>query len=188
MTSVLLIYASTHGHTAKVSRRIAERLRSAQLEVDLHDISAGGDPTPTDWDGVVVAGSIHRGQHQRELVDWAKRHHVSLAGSLSAFVSVSLTAAEDTDEAHTATQGWIDDFIEETGWTPTRTIGIAGALQYREYDFFTRTLMRLLMRHGGHPTDASRDYDFTDWTQVDRFGDEFATLVPTVATAVLSDG
>lgn len=179
MTSVLLIYASTHGHTAKVSRRIAERLRSANVEIDLHDVSAGHDPSPLERDGVVVAGSVHRGHHQRELINWVKRHRTSLAEHPTAFMSVSLTAAEDTDEAHAATQGWIDDFIAETAWTPTRSVGIAGALQYREYDFFTRTLMRLLMRHGGHPTDASRDYDFTDWAQVDRFGDEFAALVPT---------
>jgi menaquinone-dependent protoporphyrinogen oxidase len=184
MTNVLLIYASTHGHTATVANRIAERLRSAHVEVDLQDVSAGNPPSPTHHGGVVVAGSVHRGQHQRELVDWVKRHRMSLAERPSAFVSVSLTAAEDTDEARAATQGWIDDFIEETGWTPSRTVGIAGALQYREYDFFTRTLMRLLMRHGGHPTDVSRDYDFTDWVQVDRFGDEFAALVPTVTSTV----
>jgi menaquinone-dependent protoporphyrinogen oxidase len=184
MTNVLLIYASTHGHTAKVSRRIAERLRSANVETDLHDVSAGDDPTPAEREGVVVAGSVHRGQHQHELVEWVERHRASLADRPTAFVSVSLTAAEDTEEAHTATQGWIDDFVEETGWTPTRTIGIAGALQYREYDFFIRTLMRLLMHHGGHPTDASRDYDFTDWAQIDRFGDEFAALEPTVAPAI----
>jgi menaquinone-dependent protoporphyrinogen IX oxidase len=35
----------------------------------------------------------------------------------------------------------------------------AGALQYREDDFPTR----LLMRRGGHPTDASRDDDDTNW-------------------------
>jgi menaquinone-dependent protoporphyrinogen oxidase len=181
MTNVLVPYASTHGHTAKVAGRIAEQLRARNLEVDLRNVSAADDPTPAHHVGVVVAGSVHRGQHQSELADWVKRHHLSLADRPTAFVSVSLTAAEDTDEARAATQGWIDDFVEETGWTPTRAAAVAGALQYREYDFFTRTLMRLLMRHGGHPTDVSHDYDFTDWDGVERFADDVATLMRSTA-------
>jgi menaquinone-dependent protoporphyrinogen IX oxidase len=27
------------------------------------------------------------------------------------------------------------------------------------------------MRRGGHPTDTSQDYDYTDWEAVERFGD-----------------
>jgi menaquinone-dependent protoporphyrinogen oxidase len=101
----------------------------------------------------------------------------ALADHPSAFFSVSLTAADDTDEAREATQRCIDDFLAETGWTPARSVAIAGALQYREYSVFTRTLVRLMMRRGGHPTDTSHDYDYTDWDAVERFGREFATLV-----------
>ena len=53
---------------------------------------------------------------------------------------------------------------------------IAGALQYREYDVFTRTLMRLKMRSGGHPTDPSHDHEYTDWDSVERFGHACAEL------------
>ena len=59
---------------------------------------------------------------------------------------------------------------------PARTARIAGALQYREYDAFTRQLMRLLMKRMGHPTDTSQDYDYTDWEAVDRLGRETAAL------------
>jgi menaquinone-dependent protoporphyrinogen IX oxidase len=44
-------------------------------------------------------------------------------------VLVSLTAAEDTEEARQATQRCIDDFLADTGWTPARAVAIAGALQ-----------------------------------------------------------
>jgi menaquinone-dependent protoporphyrinogen oxidase len=71
----------------------------------------------------------------------------------------------------------IDDFLAETEWRPERSVAIAGALQYREYNVFTRTLMRLMMRRGCHPTDTSQDYVYTDWEAVEHFGREFATLV-----------
>jgi len=43
------------------------------------------------------------------------------------------------------------------------------ALQYREYDFVTRLVMRVLMRRAGHTTDVWRDHEYTDWDAVERF-------------------
>ena len=112
-----------------------------------------------------------------EFADWVKAHHTSLEPLPSAFFSVSLTAAEDTDEARAATRQCIDELLDDTGWTPTRATAVAGALQYREYDIFTRTLIRLMMRRAGHTTDITQDHEYTDWGAVERFGREFAGLV-----------
>ena len=184
MRNVLIAYASTHGHTGKVCRRIADRLQAADLDVDLCDLGAGESPDPTVHDAVIVAASVHRGSHQRTAIDWVKQHAIGLADKDTLFVSVSLTAAEDTEESRAVTRELIDSFTEETGWTPGRAVSVAGALQYREYDFFTRTLMRLLMRHEGHPTDTSQDYDYTDWGAVEKLGDDFArSLSPASAPA-----
>jgi menaquinone-dependent protoporphyrinogen oxidase len=61
-------------------------------------------------------------------------------------------------------------------------VTFAGALQYREYDFATRLVIPLVMRKGGHPTDTSRDHDFTDWDAVEAFAREFAArLAPAPA-------
>jgi menaquinone-dependent protoporphyrinogen oxidase len=102
--------------------------------------------------------------------------HEALAARSSAFFSVSLSAADDGEQARASTQACIDEFCAQTGWTPARTERIAGCLQYREYDPFTRQLMRLLMKRMGHPTDASQDYDYTDWPAVERFGRELTEL------------
>lgn len=177
MPGVLLLYASTHGHTQKIAARIADVLRGQGVEVELRDGKNRADTDPARVDGVIVAGSLHGGHHQREIVDWVKHHRSALEGRPSAFLSVSLTAAEDTNEAHGATQKCIDDFVKDTGWTPGQSLAVAGALQYREYDVFTRVLIRLMMRRGGHPTDASHDYDYTDWEALAQFGREFAGLV-----------
>lgn len=88
-----------------------------------------------------------------------------------------LTAADDTPESREDTRAYIDDFEDDTGWTPRRRMSFAGALQYREYDFVTRLVMRVLMRRGEHPTDITQDFDYTDWEGVDRFGHECARLL-----------
>ena len=41
----------------------------------------------------------------------------------------------------------------------------------------TRLLMRMLMRRGDHPTDVTRDYDYTDWEAVEAFTRRFAAMV-----------
>ncbi len=171
----LVVYASTHGHTAKIAARIAQAMRAQGLEVDLRDVASAADAEPARYGVVVVGASLHKEHHQKEIVDWLTERHEALERGASVFFSVSLSAAEDSEESHAATQRCIDEFCAKTGWTPARTERIAGCLQYREYDVFTRQLMRLLMRRMGHPTDASHDYDYTDWDAVDRLGREIAS-------------
>lgn len=172
----LVVYATTHGHTAKIAARLAEVMREAGIDVHLRDIGVGAAVLPDAYDLIVVGASLHRASHQLEIADWVRGNLGVLAERPTAFFSVSLSAAEETDAAIAATQGAVDEFCADTGWTPGRTERIAGCLQYREYDAFTRQLMRLMMRRVDRPTDASRDYDYTDWDAVSRLGGEFAAL------------
>ena len=177
MPEILIVYASTHGHTAKVARRIAAALGAAGVRADLRAVAETADTDPFDYDGVIAGGSIHNGRHQDELVEWARGHAHALNVRPSAFFSVCLAAAEDTDEARAQAQDWIEDFADDTGWTPRRARSFAGALQYCEYDPVTRLVMRLIMARGGHPTDIRTDVDYTDWGAVEGFAHEFAALV-----------
>ncbi len=147
------------------------------VDVQLREVDEAGRPPPLDYDGVIVAASVHEGKHQAAILDWLKHHAASLNGMPTAFASVCLAAADDTDEARAATREYIDDMEDDTGWTPTRSITVAGALQYREYDFVTRLVMRVLMRLGDHPTDISRDHEYTDWDAVERFAGDFSELL-----------
>ena len=179
--SALVVYASTHGHTAKIAARIAESMRAEGLDVDLRDVVSADDAKPGRYDIVVVGASLHKEHHQKAIVEWVRAWREVLARQPSVFFSVSLSAAEDSDESRAATQRCIDELCTQTDWTPARTEPIAGCLQYREYDLFTRQLMRLLMKRMGHPTDASHDYDYTDWDAVERFGHEIAQLAGAAA-------
>lgn len=172
----LVIHASTHGHTTKIAARLGQAMHEHSIYVDLHEVTDPAIADPARYDLVVIAASIHRVHHQQAIVDWVKAHRDALAHTHTAFLSVSLSAAEDSDAARMAVQACIDEFCEDTGWTPDHIEPIAGCLQYREYDPFTRQLMRLLMKRMGHPTDASHDHDYTDWDAVDSLGRELAEL------------
>jgi menaquinone-dependent protoporphyrinogen oxidase len=183
--TALVVYASTHGHTAKIAARVARAMREQGVEVDLREVAGASDARPDRYGAVVVAASLHREHHQEKIGDWVAAHRKALQRRPSVFVSVSLSAADDGDESCAATQRCVAAFCAQTGWTPTRTERIAGCLQYREYDVFTRQLMRLLMRRMGHPTDGSRDYDYTDWDAVDRLGREVAKLAAGALPALI---
>jgi menaquinone-dependent protoporphyrinogen oxidase len=173
----LVVYATTHGHTAKIATRLAEAMRAQGLDVDVREVADAAAVRPGGYELVVVAASLHRERHQQAIVAWVAARRAELDERPTAFLSVSLSAAEDTDEAVAATARCIDGFCDETGWVPSRSERIAGCLQYREYDVFTRQLMRLLMRRMGHPTDTAQDYDYTDWEALDRLGRELAAGV-----------
>lgn len=174
--TALVVYATTHGHTAKIAARIAEAMRGHGLAVDVRDVAGAATSDPAGYGVVVVAGSLHKERHQPELATWVAAHRDALGARPTVFCSVSLTAAEDTPESHEATQRCIDAFCSDTDWTPSRTQRIAGCLQYREYDFFTRQLMRMLMKRWGHETDISRDHDYTDRDGLDVLGAEIAQM------------
>lgn len=179
MTRILVLYSSTHGHTGKIAARIAETIGPA---AELRSADTAKQLEPWRYDAVVVGASIHAGHHQKAVLEWLRDHAGVLNTLPSAFFSVCLTAADDTDEARADSQAYVSRTLEETGWRPRLTRTFAGALQYREYDLFTRLLIKLMMKHGGHPTDTSRDHDFTDWDDVERFGAECAALVAVTAT------
>lgn len=124
-----------------------------------------------------MAGSLHSGHHQSQLVDWIRAHVNTLAESPTTFISVSLTTADDTDEARAATRACVHKLVDDTGWTPGRVLYVAGALQYREYDLPTRVIMRLIARRHHQPTDVHEDVDYTDWPAVEAFARELASEV-----------
>jgi menaquinone-dependent protoporphyrinogen oxidase len=170
---VAVVYASTHGHTARIAARLAETI--AAEGVDVEGAAAGeeamGDVRRSD--AVVVAGSVHRGAHQHELSEFVTRHRRVLQDMPTAFVSVSLTAAEDDEELRAETRRVIDEFVEDTGWTPDAQTAVAGAFEFSKYNPFERLIMRLIARQRDLEIDPYQDMELTDWDAVDAFARDF---------------
>jgi menaquinone-dependent protoporphyrinogen oxidase len=165
MPPVLVLYATTEGHTARVAARIADRLRERGHGVDLHRVVPGVSlPDLAPYRAVAVGASVHYGRHPRCLRALLRRHGESLAARHCAFFSVCLSAS-----AH-----YREQFLRQCGWRPQHSATFAGALQYSKYGPFKRLLVTAFARVGGHDTDPSRDYDYTDWQAVDAFAAAFA--------------
>lgn len=185
MAKILLVFGTTEGHTTKIAQRMAEAMRGAGHEVEVHDSKDARQVTlAPDYDGVLVGGSVHAGEHQSSLREFVKDHHALLDRVPSAFFSVSLSAANSDDESEAETQAMVEKFTRETGWQPARTERIAGALVYTQYNIFIRQLMKLIAKGEGRAElDTSRDYDFTDWPTVEAFARDFAGSIVRAPTA-----
>lgn len=176
MARVLIVYGTTEGHTARIADRMAAAIRGEGDEVELHDSKdVRKQAVAGEFDGIIVGGSVHVGDHQSSLREFVKRNRDLLERVPSAFFSVSLTAADPDEEAAAETQTMLEKFFRETGWRPRRVETIAGALVYTQYNIFIRHMMKLIVkRQGRTELDTSRDYDFTDWDAVERFAREFS--------------
>ena len=183
---VLVVFATTHGHTRKVAEHLANALSESGVGAHLADAGRHHVPEPGSFGGVAVLASLHGGKHQKDASAWVSRHAGVLNERPSAFLSVSLTAADDTDEARERTGRVIEEFLAQTHWRPSSTLAVAGALQYREYDLPTRVLMRLIARAHHQPTDPSQDIVYTDWDAVARAGHGLAAQVLAAAAPVAS--
>ena len=166
---ILIVSASRHGHTRKIAQHVADTVAACGLEPRLVDVDAAGELDVRDFDGVIVGGSIHMKRHDDRLVEWAHQHHALLGLRPTGFFSVSMASATDGDEARATAREYIDRFVEDTDWTPTRCLAVAGALQYREYSFLTRQMVRQIAHQQGLSTDISRDTEYTDWDELEEF-------------------
>jgi menaquinone-dependent protoporphyrinogen oxidase len=179
MSRVLIVYGTTEGQTAKISRHIGGVLEESGHTVELvdaHKLPAG--LKVNDFDGALVGASMHASKHDRRIRDFIKANHAALDEIPSSFFSVSLTAAEPREEDKAGLYRLISEFFDETGWHPERVGVIAGALLYTQYGFIKRMLMKMVMKRGGKPTDTSQDYEYTDWDDVTQYAREFSSSLP----------
>jgi menaquinone-dependent protoporphyrinogen oxidase len=169
---ILVIYGTTEGHTRKIAETMATQLRERLHRVDLFDAAtAPADIDVAAYDAVMIAASVHQRAHQAAVVRFVVANRETLQSRPGAFVSVSLAAV--MRDASEDAQGYVDSFLDETGWKPLRTLLLGGALLYPEYDFLKRQVMRLIVWRAGGPTNTHQDYDYTDWAELTSFVDEF---------------
>jgi menaquinone-dependent protoporphyrinogen oxidase len=185
MARVLVVYGSTDGQTRRIAERIASVVSALGQQVQTVDsASASAGVTPGDFDAAVVLGSVRMGEHQKPLAEFVHKFRLELDAIPNAFVSVSLSAGRNKPSAQREVAKTFQHFISRTGWRPNAQLAVAGALPYSKYTLRIRLVMKFISWMTGGDTDTSRDYEYTDWAQVDDFARRFASaLQPPAARA-----
>ena len=175
MTRTLIVYGTNHGQAGKIAQAIADTLKSRNIDVEIAQA-----PTafrPDEYAGVVVVASVHAGHYQPAVRNWVRVNAAVLKARQTAFVSVCLAVRDTRPKAQEDLRALLERFFAETGWRPTLTKVVAGALLYTQYNWIVRYVMKRIVASAGGDTDTSRDYEYTDWNDVRRFASEFGELV-----------
>ena len=178
MSKILIAYGTSEGQTAKIADQLAGFFRAEGHHAFAVDVLREA-PAPAGYHAVVVGASVHKGKHQRWVVDYVRRNRPALERLPSAFFSVSLAIADGTEKGRLEAEGYVQTFVKGTGWQPEKVGLFAGALAYTKYNFLLRWVMRRIARsRGSRDLDTRRDYVYTDLDTVRRFAEEFLARVP----------
>lgn len=166
---VLIAYGTTEGQTKKIAHHIEAALQSdGHSSILLDCASTSKSPDLNLLDAVIIAGSVHDKRHQRGVVAFTYGQRKALQAMPSAFISVSLSIITEGGEVEA--QKYVDDFVAETGWTPSKTHLAAGAVRFLEYDFFKEfTVKQIVLRGHDAPSRAEGNPEYTDWKALDAF-------------------
>ena len=159
---ILVLYGTTEGQTRKIATFLADVFAAHGEGAALVDATAS-QANPQSFSSALIAASLHEGRYQSAVVDFARRNHDALNAMPTAFVSVSLSAASQDPEDLEGLSACVADFEQRTGWRPGEVHHVAGAFRFSQYDFLKRWAMKYVAYRRGQPTDASKDYELTDW-------------------------
>lgn len=175
---ILIVYATTEGQTRKVARHVFGRLAEAGHAAELIPATEAEGLDPSGYDAVLVAGSVHGGRYQKDLVAWAGDQARALGRVPSLFLSVSLTAAGEDAQEWEGLRGCVSRFAEETGWAPARIEHVAGAFRFSEYDFFKSWAMRWIASQKDESVRPGVDKEYTDWEALGRMVEDWTAGLP----------
>ncbi|MDI6835569.1 flavodoxin domain-containing protein [Ciceribacter thiooxidans] len=171
--NILIGFVSIEGQTRKIAEKIAEHVEKAGHRAVFFNVTSMAEYALERPEAVILCAPIHAGRYPAPFVDFVRRERDFLKSVPSAFVSVSLFIRSEFEEEREEARHFPDTLMAETGWTPGRVLNAAGALRYTEYDFFKRWMAKRLAAREGAPTDASQNFEFTDWAELERFVADF---------------
>jgi len=182
---VLVIFGTSYGQTKKIAVRIAATLERRGCAVELRDAASERPALPLEQYTAVVAGcSIIAKGHQPAIERFVRQNVATLNRVPSAFFQVSASAGSKDARGRQAAERLLEEFVRSHDWMPILSASIAGAINFTRYNFLLRWYMkRASAKHGG-TTDTSRDHEYTDWAQVDRFALAIANTINPVVERV----
>ena len=93
----------------------------------------------------------------------------------TAFFSVNVVARKE-EKSTPETNPYVLNFLKKTNWKPNKLSVFAGKVDYPNYNFFNKIVIRFIMMITKGPTDINNSYEFTNWENVRKFAKELEKL------------
>ena len=170
MAVSLIIYSSTDGHTKVICEKIKSYYGDKD-DIKLIPLKDASSFKLSEYKNIIIGASIRYGKHSKDLYNFIKTNKEILEQKKSAFFSVNVVARK-LEKNSPATNPYIKKFLKISKWKPNKIKVFAGKVDYPNYNFFDKYIIKFIMLITKGPTDTSQSYEFTDWSKVDDFSEE----------------
>ena len=170
MTNTLIIYSSTDGHTKTICERLTSYLNDGD-KIKIISIDEAKKIELFAFNKIIIGASIRYGKHSKNLYKFVNSNKNVLDKIQSIFFSVNVVARK-LEKSTPDTNPYIKKFLKISNWRPKKIGVFAGKVDYPNYGFFDRYVIKFIMFLTKGPTDTSRSYEFTNWDNVKKFAQE----------------
>jgi len=177
MKSVLVLYMSRGGHTARIARRICEGVAEGGGRAEMMDVNEAVHEG-VDWgryDVVAFGAPVLYGTYDKSVFEFVARHRTALESKPNSFFNVSVVA-RTPEKATVEGNRYMQKFLELSPWRPRHLKVIAGKVDYPSWKWYERLMIQLIMKYTHGPTDPRSVIDYTDWDDVRAYGKQLLTL------------
>lgn len=175
MKSVLVLYYSRGGHTAKIARAMAEHLQSQSIACDIVHIEQAADIDWQKYDVIALGACVLYGSYHKSVFEFVKQYQQQIKAKPNSFFSVNVVA-RNPEKRVPENNKYLQKFIELSAWTPQDVKVIAGKVDYPSWRWYDRMMIQLIMKITDGPTDPKAIIDYTDWDDVNVYADHLVSL------------
>ena len=169
MSKIVIIYSTTDGHTKEICYRLLNIIEKNNNAVTLISIEDASELDLNTFDKIVIGASIRYGKHSAKVYDFINKNTQILDEKPNAFFSVNVVARKP-GKNQPETNPYLKKFLLQISWKPKELAVFAGKIDYQKYNFWDRSMIRVIMWITKGPTDPKANIEFTDWNQVNDFG------------------
>ena len=169
MSKILMVHSSTDGQTEKIVNCL-KQICEAHHTVKSVSIAQALETNVMPFDKIVIGASVRSGKHRPLVHEFVKLKLDQLKTKQTFFFSVNVVARK-AEKSTPSKNPYMQKFLADTSWCPTKKEVFAGKVDYPHYGFFDKNIIRFIMFLTKGPTDTSRCHEFTDWDSVIKFGE-----------------
>ncbi len=162
----IFIYSSSNGQSLKICETINEEKESLILNIDrINSVNLDN------FDQIIIGASVKYGDHNKKIYNFVKNNKILLKRKKTVFFSVNATARK-SEKNTPNTNPYIIKFLKKTNWKPDHIGVFAGKIDFPNYNFLEKYIIKFIMWITNGPTDTTKTYEFTDWNAVKKFSRE----------------
>ena len=162
----IFIYSTSNGQSLKICNAINKNKESLIIDIDkIKTVELNK------FDQIIIGASVKYGDHNKKIYDFIKNNKILLETKKTGFFSVNATARK-SEKNKPETNPYVIKFLKKTNWTPDNIGVFAGKIDFPNYNFFEKYIIKVIMWITNGPTDTSKTFEFTDWEDVKKFSDK----------------